>query len=336
MVKKIILLSLFLAAIGLRAQSYYPITDGCTWSVSEEKYMTAGDTVLNGKTYYKIYKQIDNQPFEFDLSQAEFFAAIRNNSAERKVYAYLPEGTWIRDFVGYSSFQIDTAMEVLIYDFSLEIGDTVNCYILGDYVTRSVAVRTETANMDIGWDGYSPVVHQYGVVDTMVTLSDNSSRKQIFLRDLYANLYHVWIEGIGSIRGFDEGMQMFWSDYGYRILLCFTDSLGTQFQTEYDLDNDPNDCFSNGYGGDVQESEFLDIKIYPNPVTDKLHISLSQMENREMYLQIINTMGLCVYREKLVGLDYEKNINISLLPKGIYMLVIKQSKNHFTHKIIKL
>lgn len=92
-IKKMLLSAIFLATTGLWAQTYHPITNNCTWSVSNEKYMTAGDTLLNGKTYLKIYYQKGNQPFEFSLENADFFAAIRNDSAEKKVYAYLPAGT---------------------------------------------------------------------------------------------------------------------------------------------------------------------------------------------------------------------------------------------------
>ena len=114
----------------LQAQTeYHPITDGCVWSVSNEKYMAVGDTVLNGKTYMKIYRQVAAQSFEFSLEEAEYFAAIRDDSAEKKVYAYLPAGTAIHE--GSSLAVTDTAMEVLLYDFSLKMGDTVCFYCTG-------------------------------------------------------------------------------------------------------------------------------------------------------------------------------------------------------------
>lgn len=69
----------------LQAQTeYHPITDGCVWSVSNEKYMAVGDTVLNGKTYMKIYRQVAAQAFDFNLEEAEYFAAVRDDSAEKE------------------------------------------------------------------------------------------------------------------------------------------------------------------------------------------------------------------------------------------------------------
>ena len=92
-------MALLLATVfdGWAQEVYHPITDGSVWSVSNEKYMTAGDTVLDGKTYLKIYRQVGDYPFEFSLEDAEYFAAIRNDAVGKKVYVYLPSGTQVWD-----------------------------------------------------------------------------------------------------------------------------------------------------------------------------------------------------------------------------------------------
>ncbi len=330
---------MFAASLASAQDIYHPITDGCIWSVSNEKYMTYGDTLLGGRTYLKLYRQVGNQSFEFNLEEAEYFAAIRNDSAGKKVFAFLPEGTWIQNLDDYLEIQIDTAMEVLLYDFSLKIGDTVCYYSLGKdgYVAKSYAVRTETANIYVGQHDNSAVTHHYSAADTLVYLSDNSSRSQILLQGLssFPN-DNVWIEGIGGIRGFNEELQMNLSDYGQRILLCFSDSLGVTFQTEFDFDEDSNDCFNNGFGGDVPEIGKLDVKIYPNPLTEQLYISVNQLEDSRLSLHIFNVMGVCVYRDAVEGLEVDKIINLDFLPKGAYMILIEQSDKNFTQKIIKL
>ena len=318
---------------------YHPIADNCLWSSSNEKYMSAGDTVLGGRTYMKLYRQIGNQSFEFNLEEAEYFAAIRNDSVEKKVYAYLPAGTWIRDLGDYSVIQTDTAMEVLLYDFSIKIGDTVCYYSLGGsgYVAKNYAVHAESANIYVGQHDNSAVTHQYSIADTLVYLSDNSSRCQILLQGLsYYPEDNVWIEGVGGIRGFDEGTQMNLSDYGQRILLCFSDSSEATFQTEFDFDEDSDDCFSNGFGGDLPEKEMLDVRVYPNPVTEQLHISTRQFDNQSVVVNIFNIMGVCVYSVFLEGLGGDAEIYLGFLPKGIYIMKIEQSIKHFAYKIIKL
>ena len=328
---------LFAVFGGMAQEVYHPITEGCIWSVSNEKYMTAGDTVLDGKTYLKIYRQVGDQPFEFSLESAEYFAAIRNDVAEKKVYAYLPAGTLIRDFLTFSSVQTDTAMEVLIYDFSLKLGDTLIYYVLGDYVVKSIAVRAETANISVGWSGYSSVSYHYNETDTFVVLTDNTFRSQLFLHGLTYNAKdYIWIESIGSMCGFNEGTQISLSDYGYQILLCFADSSGTLFQSGFDFDDDSDDCFTNGFGGDVTEREMLDIRIHPNPVTDMLNISTSKPCDELFSVQILDTKGSCVYQGLFSDTDIKTSIDMKQIPKGLYMLQIQQANKKSCYKIIKL
>ena len=336
----LLFLSLLLAGVtgALRAQDlYHPITDGCSWSVSNEKYMTAGDTVLDGKTYLKLYRQVGSQPFEFNLQDAEFFAAIRDDSAERKVYAYLPAGTWIRDLNDFSETRTENAMEVLVYDFSLNIGDTVNHYVIGEYVVKSAAVRVAATSVNVGWSGYSSITHQYSEEDSVVVLSDNSTRNMVFLHGIYQTAKNnVWIDGVGSIRGFDEGPQIAWSDYGLRTLLCFSDNLDASFQTEFDFDNASGDCFNNGFGGDVPENSTSKVNIYPNPATDILHITATYLDEDFLSIRILNTMGMCVFNETANGTNYDKEICINHFPNGVYMVYLEQPNKYIIKKFIKL
>jgi len=334
----LIALLLTMSVIPLQAQSeYHPVANGCVWSVSNEKYMTAGDTMLDGKTYLKLYRHVGSQPFEFSLDNADYFAAIRNDSAEKKVYAYLPAGTWIRNLSDYSVIQTDTAMDVLLYDFSLAIGDTICYYSIGSSVTKSYAVRAESASIYVGQSGYTAVNHQYSSLDTLVYLSDNSFRNQILLQGLSYHLKdNVWIEGVGGVRGFDEGTQMNLSDYGQKVLLCFSNSVGAIFQTEFDFDGTPDDCFSVGFGGDVPENEMPDITVYPNPVKNQLKIYTQQFDNQNIHIRIFNVMGVCVFDDTFDGSSCDKEVNLGFLPKGIYMIKLEQSKKHFAYKIIKL
>ena len=337
MKKHIVTLLIVSVVAGVSAQdAYHPITEGCIWSVSNEKYMTAGDTVLNGKTYLKIYRQEGNLPFEFSLDNAEFFAAIRNDSAEKKVYAYVPAGTWIRNLSDYSVIQTDSAMDVLVYDFSLEIGDTLTYYIMGDVVAKAVSVRTESASIYVGRQGYSSVSHQYTAEDSVVYLSDNSARRQILLQGLsYSTQNDLWIEGIGGIRGFDEGPQLIISDYGKKTLLCFSDNSGVTFQTEYDLDNEPNDCFSNGFGGDVTERTIRPISVYPNPTDNLLTVELSNgagIANAVLY----DLQGRIVADMSNAGGHPTATVNVRNVPAGVYLLRVTDTDGKEYHqKIVK-
>jgi hypothetical protein len=333
----LLFLSLLLAGAtgALRAQDlYHPITDGCSWSVSNEKYMTAGDTVLDGKTYLKLYRQVGSQPFEFNLQDAEFFAAIRDDSAERKVYAYLPAGTWIRDLNDFSETRTENAMEVLVYDFSLNIGDTVNHYVIGEYVVKSAAVRVAATSVNVGWSGYSSITHQYSEEDSVVVLSDNSTRNMVFLHGIYQTAKNnVWIDGVGSIRGFDEGPQIAWSDYGLRTLLCFSDNLDATFQTEFDFDNASGDCFNNGFGGDVPENSTSKVNIYPNPAMQYVVLEKGTGEKMHGSVVITDVLGRQCLQQRAEGAKCQ--IELSDLPVGMYFLTYSDGERTVTRKFMK-
>ena len=333
-----LLFALALAGRGqdesLFGNSYHPITDGCSWSVSNDKYMAAGDTVLGSKIYLKIYRQSDNQSFDFNLSQAQYFASIRNDSDGMKTYGFLPAGSTIKDLNTSIVYQLDTAQEILLYDFSLEKGDTVTYYALGNnnHAVKCTAIRVESADIPVGWNQYSPVFHHYSSDDTIVYLTDNTPLRQILLTSVgYPVPNNVWIEGIGSIHGFAEGDPLWFEDVSRQILLCFSDNSEATYQTGFDFDNSPEDCFSNGFGGDVTDRPPMVVSLYPNPVSDVLHISSSSDELRYALYSILGKP----LRQGILSPDQSITINMSGLPCGIYMLHYTTNGVQRTRKIIK-
>lgn len=328
---------LLVVSHGLAQNDYHPIADGCTWSVSNEKYMTAGDTVLDGKTYLKIYRQVGDQPFEFNLEDAEYFAAIRNDEAEKKVYVYLPAWTQVWDH-SQGHHVIEAGMEVLLYDFSLQLGDVVSYYSIcpGSNSAKEIyAMRSESAFVIEGYENGQALYTVYEDTDSLIVMSDGTTRKRILLETDGEIYEEVWIEGIGRLRGFDD-LSLIEAESPFKILLCYSDSMGTFYQTGYDFD-DLDDCFNYGHGGgDVVETEGFIIKIYPNPFTEQLHILTPQLEDMDMSVLIYNIMGVCVYKEKIAGTHFDNTINLDFLPKGIYAINMKTTKRFNTQKIIKL
>lgn len=329
-------MALLLAVCAGQAQdTYHPITDGCIWSVSNEKYMTIGDTILDGKAYLKIYRQIGDQPFNFSLEDAEYFAAIRNDSAERRVYVYLPAGTSVSDYL-YGNYVATNGMEVVLYDFSLPLGDTVTYYTIHPTSHAAMAIhahRTDNAYILTGYDNGQSQYMVYLDSDSLITISDGSTRRRILMYSDITGQDEVWIEGIGRLRGFDD-CHISEIDNPSKILICYSDSLGVSYQTGFEFDG-IEDCFSNGFGGDVTNIEKLNVKIYPNPVAEKLHISAQQLDDNYLTVHVFNMMGICVHSETIVETVFDKEINLKFLPKGIYMVELKNLKKITTQKIIK-
>lgn len=322
---------------GQAQEIYHPITDGSIWSVSNDKYMTAGDTVLDGKTYLKIYRQVGDQPFEFGLESAEYFAAIRNDVAGKKIYVYLPAGTQVWDH-SQGHHVTDTGMEVVLYDFSPQLGDYFSYYTIcpsSNSAQEVCASRAESAYVLAGYENSYTHNTYYLDSDSLITMSDGTTRKRILLQTDGAIFEEVWIEGIGRLRGFED-FSIVEAEFPFKMLLCYGDGTGASYQTGFDFDG-TDDCFNDGHGGgDVPEWEKLNFRVYPNPVTEQLHISVKQLEDRDLSVHIFNTMGKCVYVKTVSGTEFDKEINLGFLSKGIYLVDLEESKRHVIQKIIKL
>lgn len=85
------------------------------------------------------------------------------------------------------------------------------------------------------------------------------------------------------------------------------------------------------YGGNVGIESILDdqIKIYPNPVNDILHISFEEFPDE---LKIINALGQTVYNQ---GLQPNiQTIDVSELDPGIYLLIARYDHTTVQKRII--
>ena len=332
-------ISLFFSA-RLSAQiPYRTITDGCEWSVSDEKYMILGDTIINGVTYMKVYSQKSNQPFEFDPSNAHYFTAIRDDSVSRKVYCNMPAGTWIvrnNNEIG----RTEEPQEFLLYDYSLSVGETVTFYTLlidinVDYyvVNEGVATRVESCGLLSGvLNGDSQ--SGYDNNDTVVHLSDGTAHKVISLVvDInYLHTEDVWIEGIGSVWGFNN---YFFDneDYGERRLLCFTNAEGADLHTGFDLDENPDDCYNNDYTSGISEKENKSLVLYPNPASQCFVINFTEAQEGVKQVRVFDMLG-----KEVMSIENPSSntINIANLTKGTYIVqVISKNGKEYVTKLVK-
>lgn len=78
------------------------------------------------------------------------------------------------------------------------------------------------------------------------------------------------------------------------------------------------------------------VNIYPNPVKDKLFISLNDIENWNGNIEIYNVTGKLVYSNKLnVNSEKTSSINISDLPNGFYTVKVISDNGTFVSKFVK-
>jgi len=237
-------------------------------------FMLHGDTIINDMEYKKMYFSTKKDPiFPHDWSLRNFM----REDEDKKV--------WYKDINSSSE-------EILYYDFSLEIGDTVP--------------------VDLGFNEWPVVVEDI----TYETINNGEQRKVFWLSsETYLPLnWHkeYWIEGIGSIivpiyplQGNIVG--------GFYRLLCFYENKDLIFN-----DNPWGTCYKSSLGINTFDNH---IKIYPNPAKDILHIdNIDDLPIHRILLMNIYGQTVKQYKENI------NQINVSDIPSGMYFLKVSISK----------
>jgi uncharacterized protein (TIGR02145 family) len=73
------------------------------------------------------------------------------------------------------------------------------------------------------------------------------------------------------------------------------------------------------------------IQIYPDPARDRIFIDLVDRQNFNM--QLFNIIGECVMKKELTHFNNE--IDISFLPKGVYIIKITDASSSIQQKLVK-
>jgi len=79
------------------------------------------------------------------------------------------------------------------------------------------------------------------------------------------------------------------------------------------------------------------LHIYPNPASDFINISFDLKTDTKVKLEIYNGAGQLIdilSEEQLLPGKHSRNYNISGLPSGVYMVILKTKTGTETKKII--
>jgi hypothetical protein len=236
------------------------------------------DTLINDLNYKKVMRADDSMHSEWHLG-----GFIREDNANQKVYLYN----------SYSQ------KEMLLYDFSLEQGDSI-----------------------LSWGGY-----QYVKVDTVIYEpfgNSTDSLKQICFFGSCSS--RSWIEGIGSLSGILEGLEI--TVGGTPELVCYYENNNLIYHNP-----DFETCFPEGI---VVSASMPDnkknIEIFPNPARDKITlVSLPEHSIKEIWLYSIT--GTCLYSNTNVGSNLYK-IQTGHFPAGSYILRVSNGIEVVTQKIV--
>ena len=331
---------LILFGMDCKAQNssyeYVPIYDNAVWSVNTLKFMTHGDTVINKKTYLKVYLEEEDVAFEFDINKASYFCALRNDTATKRVYGVYKDTAEVvhvnKDGTTTRYYSDDTT-EFLLYDFSLEVGDTISAAVFLDGEVPYGA-------------GYphSIVIYKFictSISDSIMMLNDSSLRRRIYM-DIVLPIggnNQYWIESIGSTNGIFSSSAHSYIPYEFPSLrlLCYSvnDIQLIKFP-EFDYDEFPDDCYCIGDIRNINEYNLIpEIKMYPNPVQDILTLEIAHANTVFPYrISLFDILGKELQCFEIN--DKQAKINLSHLNKGLYIIRITQSKNLVLYgKIIK-
>jgi len=297
---------------------YVPIADNHIWSVGYMKFKTLGDTLINNKKYLKVYKQEEDSAYEFDISNAWYFCALRNDTVNKKVYVVYPDSKTVYDYLGETKFLFTTTdtTELLLYDFSLNMGDTVYVY---EYREDGSVTRVPLVVVDVFtyWDtGSGNYFHDY---DSLKILDNGDVRRQIFLRmpEGTNGFSTAWIEGIGSVHGLTRHFRLDFIPpvFHHWVLLCYKNESELLLSTFWNINNN---CFRFPKVGIKENKRDLEFIVYPNPATNLIRIqNAKKIDLNNERIEIFDIYGKRVLRQR-----YEDEIDISTLKAGYYFIII--------------
>ena len=247
--------------------------------------LTEEDTIINSITYKKLYKFTD---IEFNLNTSEYNGGIRENSQKQVFYR------------GNRSYD----NEILLYDFSLSVGDTFR-----------MAVPLDTATFEIA---SIDTINYNGVPRRKFTI-------KLFSYPIGGIIAGIWIEGIGNYEGILDFPRNYEVD-NWSVTRCYIHN-GDLLYSNYS--HGGNDCITPlmGIESIVEDNS---ITLYPNPSNSEINISSENIINS---IEIFNSFGQRVYQSMVNST--EKVIDISSFANGVYILGVNTENGVIRKKIIK-
>ena len=302
--KKIIVFICFFAGVSvLYSQEYqytpFP-TENVVWSESyysggeygtltyERFTLNGEDTVINEITYKKLYMFFDTV---FNKSDAVCVGGIREDENKRIYYQIIEIVHFDKPTFLYSPDE-----EVLLYDFSLSVGDTAKI------TSGEILIVTSIDTITIG----------------------NSERKRFHLS--YPSGFSTraqWVEGIGNL---EKGLLFTSGAYPFSVgstLYCFKENDEILY-----LNEEYSDCYPDFANIQEYQKEEYSISVYPNPAKEKIIFRFS--ENGIKQIKIYDSKGALIDTIEVSDNLLEVEYKTSHYKAGVYLYSILNNKNQET------
>lgn len=294
MMKKLVYILLFLvAAPSLEAQEIvdnqkvwsiltgHCLPDYTTYTTSFFKFDE--DTIIDGKLYQKVFISEDEYQEEW------FFFGNFIREENNKVY--------LREYFGE---------EGLIYDFNLQLGDTV--------VVNNPRAASEVALV-------------LTEIDSVETTDGYRDRWKLTNDEFMIPEY--WIEEIGSMGGIlNSSTEVFGGLCGTYILLCQEESGSTIY-----LNPEYEQCYylllDDGLDIEAPENAF---NIIYSPSNQQIELTFFDSENRSIHLTDMNGRMI----NQLQSSENKAQLSIKGSSKGLYIISVLQNDGRWVSKKIML
>lgn len=286
------------------------------WGDEYFSWSIRGDTTINRQVYKKMYRD----EFFIDINHSlakqpvvigtQLTALMRDDTSERKVYGIILPNARL-------STPCDTTTEVLLFNFGVKSGDTlqscsaapiIETPLIVDSINytpfnkfcnfnNSLSVRSlRTLNVSAFWDFY------------LAKSTERISEEIGYQR--FGPFFENW-------SGLNSGLQLEWVIYGGLICHC----VGS--------DADCKIVSSN------KEISYRPLKIYPNPVEDRLYFE-NPADHQFKRLRVYHSSGQMVQQLSAQGIQ-NSYIDTSRLHLGQYFIQgIDEDGIIFSAKFIKL
>ena len=254
-----------------------PVSEPCPRWVYNKFALFNEDTVINSIPYHKLFSCNSTV---LTREKSVCMGLLREDSLKK---------VWFKPNSNYIFPNTNENGEYLLYDFSLNTGDTVHCY-----------------------DAYLQFLgSDILVLDSTKYINFNNSFRKVF----YFNRQHeIWIEGIGKTKGiiYPSGsipINGEWSD-----LICFHQNNSLiYYNSDYDS------CIPSFVIDGVPLLINSNVKVYPNPASN----GIVYFENLDFEtLELFDIKGNLINKENITGLTIFE-LKTSCLPPGIYSYQLK-------------
>lgn len=232
-------------------------SNGLVYTQNTSYLNCKGDTIIGQITY----KQIFSDDTTIDHNSI-YIGGLREDTTEKKVY-----------------YIIDS-VEHLLYDFSIQKGDTVNVW----------------------YSGFCEVPLIADSVDTVI-INNVPLKRIVFVKAPTSPIAEIWIESIGSLFGLTNvAYDLCMADVGYELLCVHENDTLIYHNTSF------NGCYVDTViyvGITEKKTDYFDPNIYPNPITSIGTIAFNSSNNSsrlEIYtidgvlLKQINVNGMKSYQ----------------------------------------